>query len=319
MNIIFLAKKFKYLYLNKNFFKQKILMKNEIFNVINLFLNKYWWAILILIVVFFIDAVLRAKKVVLRKNYETKYQNIDEKVQDDSIFSELYKKIYHIDLIRIGLLTLTFVWILFTQNPWSFWFLFVSLWWLIVALREYILSFITFFYLNTIHSVWDHIVIRWKDIQWEIVYIRPLYIWIVSKDENWDNEGKFISFLNANFVNEYIIKKDLKLTANKLYTFDINYDPNVYSIGFESFLSTILTHLDVSLPKRKSDEIPNYKSYIWYKYKYDLELLEGGKINIVIKIIWLKHTIRQIKYEIYLILERFSTKKDTMIEKEILS
>ena len=84
-------------------------MKNEIFNVINLFLNKYWWAILILIVVFFIDAVLRAKKVVLRKNYETKYQNIDEKVQDDSIFSELYKKIYHIDLIRIGLLTLTFV------------------------------------------------------------------------------------------------------------------------------------------------------------------------------------------------------------------
>ena len=76
-------------------------MQNEIFLTLNHYVSHYWWIILLIIVVFLVDAILRAKKVVLRTQYEKKYQSIDEKVQDDSMFSEFYKRIYHIDLIRI--------------------------------------------------------------------------------------------------------------------------------------------------------------------------------------------------------------------------
>jgi len=256
---------------------------------INIFLT-----ILIIIWYYIIELILKNNVKKVKKEINKKYseeeleniENIDSLDQD--LYIEYYKRKNIIKFLRLAI-AFSIVWsfILF-KIPWIFSFLAIAIWAIIITFKETILSFFGFFYVTAHFRIWENIVL-WDQnntIRWEIIYINILNIGLIWKNENWEHNWQFYTVPNFKFILENIKREELGIWKYKKEEFEIYFNNNLFKIHYEEFLSRLKEFLDENLVKNNINNVWNYKSFIWYKYKlrfkYEKEYLII-KINIVEK------------------------------------
>ena len=256
---------------------------------INIFLT-----ILIIIWYYIIELILKNNVKKVKKEINKKYseeeleniENIDSLDQD--LYIEYYKRKNIIKFLRLAI-AFSIVWsfILF-KIPWIFSFLAIAIWAIIITFKETILSFFGFFYVTAHFRIWENIVL-WDQnntIRWEIIYINILNIGLIWKNENWEHNWQFYTVPNFKFILENIKREELGIWKYKKEEFEIYFNNNLFKIPYEEFLSRLKEFLDENLVKNNINNVWNYKSFIWYKYKlrfkYEKEYLII-KINIVEK------------------------------------
>ena len=256
---------------------------------INIFL-----IILILIWYFIIELILKNNVKKVKKEINKKYseeeleniENIDSLDQD--LYIEYYKRKNIIKFLRLAI-AFSIVWsfILF-KIPWIFSFLAIAIWAIIITFKETILSFFGFFYVTAYFRIWENIVL-WDQnntIRWEIIYINILNIWLIWKNENWEHNWQFYTVPNFKLIIDNVKREELGIWKYKKEEFEIYFNNNLFKISYEEFLEKLKEFLDENLVKNNINNVWNYKSFIWYKYKlrfkYEKEYLII-KINIVEK------------------------------------
>lgn len=215
----------------------------------------------------------------IKQELHDKYWEItetnDSSFLEDEFYIDYYKKIQIIDLLRIIIIiALVFILILY-KSPSAFSFLAIAAWAIIITFKEAILSFLWFFLVVTNYKIWDVIII-W-DQMWEIIYIKPLFVWAIWKDSNWEHNGQFYIFPNSKFILETIKKEEIKISNFQREHIDIYFSRNQFWIEFDEFIKKLTKYLDKKFEIKTVDDVWNYKTYIWYKYKmrfnYDKEFL----------------------------------------------
>ncbi len=256
---------------------------------INIFL-----IILIIIWYFIIEQLLKSNVKKVKKEINKKYseeelaniENIDSLDQD--LYIEYYKRKNIIKFLRLAIgFSVIWSFILF-KIPWIFSFLAIAIWAIIITFKETILSFFWFFYVTAHFRIWENIVL-WdhnNTLRWEIIYINILNIWLIWKNESWEHNWQFYTVPNYKFILDNVKREDLGIWKYRKEEFEIYFKNELFKISFEEFLQKLKTFLDENLVKNNINNVWNYKSFIWYKYKltykYEKEYLIM-KINIVEK------------------------------------
>lgn len=233
------------------------------------------YLIIFLFIIFCIEYYLRKSKKKIKNSLHAKYWEITNKnwieLVNDEFYVDFYKKMQLIDLIRVLLIFIFIFWVILYKSPQAFSFLAIATWAIIITFKDAILSFLWFFYIMTNYKIWD-VVIVW-DNMWEIIYIKPLFVWAIWKDENWEHNWQFYMFPNSKFITEIIKKEEIKINNYKKEVFEIYYSKNEFWITFEDFKKELIIFLNKTFKIKTVDDVWNYKTYIWYKYKlrYDYD------------------------------------------------
>jgi hypothetical protein len=252
--------------------------------------------IIVLILYFILDLYLRNRSKKLKKSLYEKYNIIEQKWQNVSDIRNIseedqlnyYKNKNFISFIRFWVLFFLISFYVLNKYP-NFFSLFdIAIWAIIITFKEIIQSFVWFFYVSTQYKIWDDIIINdWKtELRWEIIYINIMNIGIVWRDENWENNWQFYRVPNYKFLSDIIKKEDISLHKYKKENIIIFYKKDDFSISFDEFMEKLSEYLEENLPKRTINNVWNFKTFIWYKYKmrfeYEKELLKI-KISFIVR------------------------------------
>lgn len=252
-------------------------------NIILEFIKEYTEIIVIvttIIVYLIVDFLLRRKNKKLKKALYEKYNIIESQKNISEIANideedqlNYYKNKNVISFIRFWVLFFLITFYILHKLPNFFSFFAIAVWAIIITFKEIIQCFIWFFYISTQYKIWDDIIINdWKnEIRWEIIYINILNIWLVWRDENWENNWQFYRVPNYKFFNDIIKKEDISLHKYKKEDLLIIYKKENYKIEFDDFIQELTNFLDEILPKRNIWNVWNFKTFVWYKYKMSFE------------------------------------------------
>lgn len=246
------------------------------------FLHNYFeilTIILVIIVYLIIEYFLRKKLKNFEKELHKKYDislenqktvkvaNIENIKQEDQVF--YYKNKNILFLIRYLAVFIIITLIIIYKIPNFFNFFAIAVWAIIIAFKELILCFFAYFYIATIYKIWDNLMIwEWaSELKWEIIYVNLLNIWIIWKDDFWEHNWKFYRIPNYKFFTENIKKEDIWIDKYKKVEIKILFSKDNFSVSLDDFSKKLSHHLDELLPKKWINNVWNYKSFIWYKYK----------------------------------------------------
>lgn len=252
--------------------------------------------IIVLILYFILDLYLRNRSKKLKKSLYEKYNIIEQKWQNVSDIRNIseedqlnyYKNKNFISFIRFWVLFFLISFYVLNKYPNFFSLFAIAIWAIIITFKEIIQSFVWFFYVSTQYKIWDDVIINdWKtELRWEIIYINIMNIGIVWRDENWENNWQFYRVPNYKFLSDIIKKEDISLHKYKKENIIIFYKKDDFSISFDEFMEKLSEYLEENLPKRTINNVWNFKTFIWYKYKmrfeYEKELLKI-KISFIVR------------------------------------
>lgn len=230
-------------------------------------------------IIFSIEYYFRKAKKAIKKSLHDKYWEITEweeiSLESDEFYIEYYKKMQLIDLLRVSLIFVFIFGLILYKSPLAFSFLAIAAWAIIITFKDAILSFLWFFYIMTNYKIWD-VIIVWESMG-EIIYIKPLFVGAIWKDQNWEHNGQFYMFPNSKFITETIKKEEIKISNFQREHIDIFFSKNIFWIDFKEFKEKFTEYLDKKFKIKNVDNVWNYKTYIWYRYKmrfnYDKENL----------------------------------------------
>ncbi len=254
------------------------------------FLIQHFDFILIVLIIFcyiIIDLYLTRKNKKLKKEIHKKYDiiNIEQssiseiEAIDNEEQLKYYKNKNLISFIRFWIIIFLIFFYILNKLPNFFSFFAIAMWAIIITFKEIILCFIAFFYISTQYKIWDEIIV-W-DLKWEILYFNMINVWIVWVDENWENTGQFFLIPNFKFFTENIKKEDIDLHKYKKQEITIYFNKE-FNLPFEEFLNSLTIYLQENLPRRSINNVWNFKTYIWHKYK--IKFSYDDRENLVIKI-----------------------------------
>ena len=252
--------------------------------------------ILILIIRSTISRILKSR---LKKKYIDPYEwsgNTDNK----DFYVKYYKKLQYVDLFwALIWITLIFVYLL-TKDKLVWTILAVWVWWLLITFQTFTVSLFTYFLLIRNYKVWDtiRVKINWDTVQWQILYMKLLHIWLSWKNDFGENTGESFVIPNYQTWNNPIIKVDLSLDNYAKDSLTIIYDPKIFDKSFEDFSRDLKDFLDNLLTKRSASNVAYFKSYIWVKYKIDYKYDWDWKANIRIWFIEKRSKSKHIKEKI---------------------
>lgn len=266
--------------------------------------------ILIIIWYFIIEQLLKnnvakVKKEINKKYSEEELENIENiDTLDQDLYIEYYKRKNIIKFLRLAI-AFAIVWsfILF-KIPWIFSFLAIAIWAIIITFKETILSFFGFFYATAHFRIWENIVL-WdhnNTLRWEIIYINILNIWLIWKNESWEHNWQFYTVPNYKLIIDNVRKEDLWIGKYRKEEFEIYFNNNLFKISYEEFLGKLKEFLDENLVKNNINNVWNYKSFIWYKYKLRFKY-EKDYLIIKINIVEKQRAILDIQNKIALFVE----------------
>lgn len=280
----------------------------EYINIILVILIFIWYMIIELILK---SNVKKVKKEINKKYSEDELESIENiDSLDQDLYIEYYKRKNIIKFLRFAIIfSFVLAFILF-KIPGVFSFLAIALWAIIITFKEAILSFFGFFYISTHFKIWEN-VIFWDQnntIRWEIIYINIFNIGLIWKNENWEHNWQFFTIPNYKLIVDTVKKEELWIWKYRKEEIEIHFKNELFKISYEKFLEKLKEFLDENLVKKNINNIWNYKSFIWYKYKlrfkYDKDFLLI-KVSIVEK----QRAILDIQDKIILFVESF--KKDS--------
>lgn len=249
-----------------------------------------------IIIYLIVDFILRNKNKKLKKSLYEKYNVIDwtwkniseiENIDEEDQLN-YYKNKNFISFLRFWILFFLIAFYILHKLPNFFSFFAIAVWAIIITFKEVIQCFIWFFYVSTQYKIWDEIVILdWKwELRWEIIYFNILNIWLIWRDENWENNWQFYRVPNYKFFTDNIKREDISLHKHKKEEIIIIYNKKDFEISFDEFLGKLTNYLDELLPKRTISNVWNFKTFIWHRYKirfqYEKEILQI-KISFILR------------------------------------
>lgn len=251
---------------------------------------------IVLITYFIIDIYLRRKNKKIKKSLYEKYNIIDNDGKNISDIENIneqdqlsyYKNKNFISFLRFWLLFFLITFYIIHKLPNFFSFFAIAVWAIIITFKEIIQCFVWFFYISTQYKIWDDIIVLdgKTELRWEIIYINIMNIWLVWRDENGENNGQFYRIPNFKFFTENIKREDISLHKYKKEDIIIVYKKDDFNIWLDEFIEKLSEYLENNLPKRTINNVWNFKTYVWYKYKmrfqYEKELLQI-KISFILR------------------------------------
>lgn len=136
-----------------------------------------------------------------------------------------------------------------------------------MTFKDIILSFAAFFFIVSQYRVGESVTIG--TAKGEIIYIRPLYVGIVGKDENAEHTGELILIPNNRFLAELVKKEELRTVSYRKETFRIPFRSKDFSVGFAEFSERLEAYLKEHLPMRTAKQVGHYRSFIGCRFKAD--------------------------------------------------
>jgi len=176
----------------------------------------------------------------------------------------------------------------------------VWVWWLLITFQTFTVSLFTYFLLIANYKVWDTIKVKinWDTVQWQILYMKLLHVWMSGKNDFGENTGESFVIPNYQMWNNPITKVDLSLDNYAKDSLTIIYDPKNFDKSFEDFSAGLKDFLDNLLTKRSASNVAYFKSYIWVKYKIDYKYDWDWKANIWIWFVEKRLKAKHIKEQI---------------------
>ena len=254
---------------------------------------------IIILILLIRSSISRIFKSLLKKKYIDPYEwsgNTDNK----DFYVKYYKKLQYVDLFwALIWITLIFVYLL-TKDKLVWTILAVWVWWLLITFQTFTVSLFTYFLLIGNYKVWDtiRVKINWDTVQWQILYMKLLHVWLSWKNDFGENTGESFVIPNYQTWNNPIIKVDLSLDNYAKDSLTIIYDPKIFDKSFEDFSTDLKNFLDNLLTKRSASNVAYFKSYIWVKYKIDYKYDWDWKANIRIWFIEKRSKSKHIKEKI---------------------
>ena len=175
-------------------------------------------------------------------------------------YIEYYRKSQIIDLIRIGVFFSCVFALVLYRIPSAANFFVVATGATIITFKDVILSFASFFFVVSQYRVGDSISVG--SAKGEIIYIRPLYVGIVGKDENTEHTGELHIIPNNRFITDAVKKEELRTVSYRKETFRIPFQRADFDMPFSEFLEKLEAYLDEQLPLRTAKQVGNYRSFI---------------------------------------------------------
>lgn len=252
--------------------------------------------ILILLIWSSISHILKSR---LRKKYIEPYER-SWNIENKDFYVNYYKKLQYVDLFwALIWIILIFIYLL-TKDKLVWTILAVWIGWLIITFQTFTVSLFTYFLLIANYKVWDTIKvnINWDTMQWQILYMKLLHIWLSWKNDFWENTWESFVIPNYQMWNNPIIKVDLSLDNYTKDSLTIIYDPKNFNKSFKDFSINLKTLLDDIFPLRSASDVAYFKSYIWVKYKIDYKYDEDWKANIRIWFVEKRSKAKEVKENI---------------------
>lgn len=193
-------------------------------------------------------------------------------------YMEYYRKSQIIDLVRVGLFFACVFALVLYRIPSAANFFVIATGAMIVTFKDVILSFAAFFFVVSQYRVGDSISVG--TAKGEIIYIRPLYVGIVGKDENTEHTGELHIIPNNRFLMDAVKKEELRTVSYRKETFRIPFQSQDFDMPFSEFLQKLEAYLDEQLPLRSAKQVGNYRSFIGRRYKEDFGYDDKGVAHV---------------------------------------
>ncbi len=229
-----------------------------------------------------IEFITRSIKRRMKKSIFAQYdKSIDPKHAE--YYLEYYRKSQIIDIIRVFSIIVVIGIGISIKTTGGVNLFVVAAGAFIIAFKDFLLSIIAFFFILPQHRIGDTIGIG--DIQGQIIFIRMFSIGILGKDNDGDSTGKLFVIPSHKFLSEIIRKEDLHANSIKKELLRIPFKSQDFDLSFSEFLTKLEGFLDGLLPIFNRKNAGNYQTYIWHKYKMDIDYLEDKCIIISIGIV----------------------------------
>lgn len=254
---------------------------------------------IIILILLIRSSISRIFKSRLKKKYIDPYEwsgNTDNK----DFYVKYYKKLQYVDLFwALIWITLIFIYLL-TKDKLVWTILAVWVWWLLITFQTFTVSLFTYFLLIRNYKVWDtiRVKINWDTVQWQILYMKLLHIWLSWKNDFGENTWESFVIPNYQTWNNPIIKVDLSLDNYAKDSLTIIYDPKIFDKSFEDFSTDLKNFLDNIFTVRSASNVAYFKSYIWVKYKIDYKYDWDWKANIRIWFVEKRSKAKHLKEKI---------------------
>ena len=229
------------------------------------------------------EIAVRSYKEKLKNEYRDKKESIHSSEEAEKVSLEHFNKLQNIDITRIGVSILLLVIILSVADVRTFSFLAVAIGAIIITLRDYVISFVSYVYVLANFDIGDDVKIM--SALGGIVRIRPLTVSIAGKDAYGDFNGILHHIPNSKFVTEVVERREIKDHNYRLVTLEALYSNELFADTFSVWLVNLKKHLDTALTKRSLKDVGNYKTYAGIKYKLYYDYNEDGDIVISISFI----------------------------------
>ena len=242
--------------------------------------------ILIEIIAIFIKRWIKTRIFAIQKDLATDNENPE-------YYLEYYRKWQIIDIIRFAVFIVGLGTLIVTRTSIGGSFFIVVAGALVITFRDFILSVVAFFIILRRYKIGETIGIG--DIQGQIISIRMFTVWLLGKDNDGDNTGRHFTIPGNKFLTETIKREELQVESIRKELIRIPYSHESYSLNFVEFNKELKNILNNMLPMITKKNCGNFQTYIWYKYKLDVDYYEDKCIIITVGIIgkWRKNVERK--------------------------
>jgi hypothetical protein len=263
------------------------------------------YIVIILLIVIQLSAGVFKRKI--KEKFKTEKKNIEEFGEIEKVSMAYYKQHQWIDVIRLFSFVLGTIIILIAFDIKALNILAVVAGTLIIVLREFIFSFISFFYLISVYKTGDDIKI--DGTLGEIFRIKPLYTALSGKDEDGEYNGKLHRIPNFSFIGQKVELQNLKTDDYRRVVLKSIYINDDFADSFSVWLEKLRLFLDEKLPQRHLGKVGNYKGYTGTKYKVNFDYNEKGEVVVRISFVARYPHNVELKETIIEFIESLKTKK----------
>lgn len=258
------------------------------------------------------EVSIRSYKESLKKEYSNKKELIHSGEEAELVSLEHFNKLQNIDITRIVIFLLLLVVVLSIADVRTFSFLAVTIGAIIITLRDYVISLVSYIYVLANFDIGDDIKIT--SVLGSIVRIRPLTVSLAGKDAHGDQNGILHHIPNSKFITEFVERQEIKDNNYRSVTLQALYSNELFVEKFSIWLSNLKKQLDILLTKRSLRDVGNYKSYAGIKYKLYYDYNEDGEIVVSISFISRTKNAALRKEEIIEYIE--TTKREGVVRKQ---
>lgn len=157
---------------------------------------------------------------------------------------------------------------------------------ILIAFREPLVSFFTYFYVLSHFKIGDDI--RINDIYGEVLSIAPTRTLIQTKDSDGEFTGRATEIPNYLFSTQPVSKQEAKLDTHRLVRLKIPLVEFPTDLSFETLISKLKEFLDELLPLRSARNVGHFRSLAGVRYKIDYEYNQE-KGHLVINLSFVSH------------------------------